>query len=105
MTDITDVISRSLGIGCRSVGATVELLDSGATVPFIARYRKERTGSLDEVQVRAIETCLGKVRELEKRKESICGSMAEAGVLTPELQKRIADASTMTELEDIYAPY
>lgn len=87
------------------MGAVISLLDEGATVPFISRYRKERTGSLDEVAVRAVETALEAVRELEKRREFVLGAVAEAGALTPELKARIEEADTSTDLEDLYAPY
>jgi len=81
------------------------LLDEGATVPFISRYRKERTGSLDEVQVEAVKDAKEKMEELLKRKETIVNTIQEQGLLTPELQKRITECFDPTELEDIYLPY
>ncbi len=83
----------------------MELLESGATVPFIARYRKEATGSLDEVQIADIQEVLKKRQELDKRRESILGSIEEQGKLTPELRKAIEQADTMSVLEDLYLPY
>ena len=81
------------------------LLDEGATIPFIARYRKERTGSLDEVQIAAIQTQYSKLQELAKRKETIYARLDELGVTDDELRQRIADCWDGTELEDIYLPY
>src|SRR5690606_23937155 len=81
------------------------LLEEGATVPFIARYRKERTGGLDEVQIRAIEERRGYLLELEERRRAVLTSIREQGKLTPELEKRIRGASTKTELEDLYLPF
>lgn len=89
----------------KGVEATVRLLDEGATVPFISRYRKELTGSLDEVQIRAIEVALKNERELAARREFVCEAIAQAGALTAEMEQKIANAATMTEIEDIYAPY
>jgi uncharacterized protein len=85
--------------------ATIELLDEGGTVPFIARYRKEQTGNLDEVQVRLIEEKLAYFRELEDRRETILGSIEEQGKLTPGLKARIAGTLDKSELEDLYLPY
>lgn len=105
MTDIYAEIARRLDLPVRGVKATVELLDEGATVPFISRYRKERTGSLDEVAVRGIETTLKAVRDLEARKETVLQAAEAAGKLTPELRRRLEEAETMTAVEDIYAPF
>ncbi len=105
MTDITGAVSRRLNIAQHQVAAVIALLDDGATVPFIARYRKERTGSLDELAVRNIETAVAQVRELERRKEFVRAAIAEAGALTPQLEKSLDEADTMTEVEDLYAPY
>ncbi|MBD5174357.1 MAG: RNA-binding transcriptional accessory protein [Bacteroidales bacterium] len=105
MTDIIGAVSRRLNIPQNQVAATVALLDEGATVPFIARYRKERTGSLDELAVRNIETTLAQVRELEKRKEFVRNAIAEAGALTEQLEKSLAEADSMTAVDDLYAPY
>ena len=98
-------IAAELSITDRQVNAAITLLDEGATVPFISRYRKELTGSLDEVQVAAIRDRILQLRELEKRKEAILKSLAEMGKLTPELEKQVANAGTMVALEDIYLPY
>jgi len=98
-------IAQTLNIPLRQVEATLELLDSGATIPFISRYRKEATGSLDEVQIGDIQDLLKKRSELDKRRESILASIEEQGKLTPELKKAIEAAYTMTELEDLYLPY
>ncbi|MHB1397509.1 MAG: Tex family protein [Trichloromonadaceae bacterium] len=93
--------------GCKpfQVENTVELFNEGATVPFIARYRKERTGELDEVEIRTIEERLGYYRELEERKSTVLGSIAEQGKLTPELKTRIETCRQKNELEDLYLPY
>ncbi|HEY0896661.1 MAG TPA: Tex family protein [Sphingobacteriaceae bacterium] len=98
-------IAQELGLADRQVRTTVELLDEGATVPFISRYRKELTGSLDEVQVAAIRDRVQQLRDLDKRREAILKSLQELGKLTPELEKQVNDAETMTTLEDIYLPY
>lgn len=87
------------------VANTLELLEEGCTIPFIARYRKERTGTLDEVQIAAINNLNDKLTELEKRKETIVKTIAEQGKMTPELEKRIADCEDSETLEDIYLPY
>ncbi len=105
MNDISANVARRLDLPYRAVAATVELLDQGATVPFISRYRKERTGALDEVAIRNIETTLEQVRQLEARKEFISKAIDEQSALTPELLQRLEQAMTMTEVEDIYAPY
>lgn len=98
-------IAKELNIAPKNVEATLELLDSGATVPFISRYRKEMTGSLDEVQITAIRDRVAQLRELDKRRESILKSMKEMEKLTDALEKKINEAQTITELEDIYLPY
>ena len=98
-------ISAELGITAQQVRATSTLLEEGATVPFISRYRKEATGSLDEVQVAAIRDRLEQLKELDKRREAILKSIEEQGKLTPELKKAIDQAETMARLEDIYLPY
>lgn len=99
------LIAKELSITSRQVEATVELLDGGGTVPFISRYRKEVTGELDEVQIAAIRDRIEQLRELDKRREAILKSISDQAKLTPELQKSIEDAKTMSELEDIYLPY
>src|SRR5271170_3829791 len=89
----------------RGLVAVVELLDEGGTVPFIARYRKEATGNLDEVQIRAIEEKLAYFRELEDRRETILRTIEEQGKLTDELRARILATLDKSELEDLYLPY
>ncbi|WCT12231.1 Tex family protein [Mucilaginibacter jinjuensis] len=98
-------IAQELSISSKQVSTTVDLLDEGATVPFISRYRKELTGSLDEVQVAAIRDRVQQLRELDKRREAILKSLTELGKITPELEKQVNDAETMVALEDIYLPY
>ncbi|RNL49556.1 Tex family protein [Pedobacter jejuensis] len=98
-------IATELKVAEKQVTATVSLLDEGATVPFISRYRKELTGSLDEVQVTAIRDRVLQLRDLDKRREAILKSMTELGKLTPELEKKINQAETISLLEDIYLPY
>ena len=98
-------IARELELQEHQVRATAELLESEATVPFIARYRKEATGSLDEVAVTSIRDRLAQLEELDQRRESILKSLDERGLLTDELAEKIAAAETMTVLEDVYLPY
>ena len=98
-------IAQELSISEKQVSATVGLLDEGATVPFISRYRKEVTGTLDEVQVTEIRDRVQQVRDLDKRREAVLKSLTDMGKLTPELEKQINEAETMVALEDIYLPY
>ena len=98
-------IASELSVQEKQVEVTVRLLDEGGTVPFISRYRKEMTGSLDEVQVAAIRDRMQQLLDLDKRREAILKSMAELNVLNPELEKQINEAETMMILEDIYLPY
>ena len=105
MDRISSRIAEELGVLTQQVQATVSLLDEGATVPFIARYRKEITGSLDDTQLRHLEERLRYLRELEERRTSILASIEEQGKLTSELHSAIADADTKTRLEDLYLPY
>lgn len=98
-------IADDLKIDSKQVKATVDLLDEGATVPFISRYRKEVTGSLDEVQVLAIKTEIERLRQLEQRRESILKSIDGQGKLTEELKEKILAADTLSKLEDLYLPY
>jgi uncharacterized protein len=98
-------IAQELSISEKQVSATVDLLDEGATVPFISRYRKEVTGTLDEVQVTEIRDRVQQLRDLDKRREAILKSLTDMGKLTPELEKLINEAETMVTLEDIYLPY
>ncbi|WP_316801558.1 Tex family protein [Pedobacter frigidisoli] len=99
------IIAAELKVAEKQVTATVNLLDEGATVPFISRYRKELTGSLDEVEVAAIRDRVLQLRDLDKRREAILKSMTELGKLTPELEQQINEAETISLLEDIYLPY
>lgn len=99
------MIAAELNITPKQVAATVMLLEEGGTVPFIARYRKEATGLLDEVAIAAIRDRLTQIAELDKRREAILKSISEQGKLTKELQDQINAAETMTQLEDIYLPY
>ncbi|MCC2598732.1 Tex family protein [Sphingobacterium sp. FBM7-1] len=99
------ILSQELGVNSRQVTTTIGLLDEGATVPFIARYRKEMTGSLDEVQITTIRDRIQQLRDLDKRREAIVKSITEQGKLTPELEQQIQEAETMAILEDIYLPF
>lgn len=102
---IISLISSALNIRESQIGKTIELLDSGATIPFISRYRKEVTGGLDEVQITAIKEHNDKLNELIKRRETILKSVDEQEKLTPELKSRIENCWNASELEDIYLPY
>jgi protein Tex len=102
---ILDHIAQNLNLPLRGVCAVMELLDDGGTVPFIARYRKEATGNLDEVKIRAVEEKLIYFRELEHRRETILASIVEQGKLTDDLKARIEAALDKNELEDLYLPY
>ncbi len=99
------VISQRLQIGERQVQAVIGLLSEGATIPFIARYRKERTGSLDEVQIAAIRQEYERLQELEQRKQTVLTTIEEQGKLTGELRSRIEACTDSVELEDLYLPY
>jgi uncharacterized protein len=105
MSSIAQRIADTLNVQLRQVEAAITLLDDKATVPFIARYRKEATGGLDDIQLRALEERLGYLRELEDRRASILKSVEEQGKLTPELAAQIRDADTKARLEDLYLPY
>ncbi len=105
MDTITTRIATELGVKNEQVAAAVELLGEGATVPFIARYRKERTGGLDDTQLRKLEERLGYLRELEDRRATVLKSIGEQGKLTAELERAIRGALTKVDLEDLYAPY
>ena len=98
-------IALELNLKAHQVKNTVMLLDEGATVPFIARYRKEMTGSLDEVKIMAIRDRLAQLRELDKRRETILETLQEQGNLTDELKEKIDEADTLAALEDLYLPY
>lgn len=103
--DFSAIISKELNISARQVTAVFDLLKEGATIPFMARYRKEVTGSLDEVQLAAIRDRQEQLEALEKRREAILASLQERNLLTDELRTAVENALTMTELEDIYLPY
>ena len=99
------LIAQQLGIKESQVAGTLMLLDEGCTIPFIARYRKERTGALDEVQITAISDRYEKLQEIQKRKDTVIKTITESGKLTPDLEQRISACWDATELEDIYLPY
>jgi len=105
MTNYSEHIAPLLGLKQSQVAATISLLDEKATIPFIARYRKEKTGSLDEVQIAAISEHYTRLQELSDRKQTILSTIEGQGKLTPELKARIEDCWSATELEDIYLPY
>ncbi|MCS6785740.1 MAG: RNA-binding transcriptional accessory protein [Thiobacillaceae bacterium] len=105
LPSIVDRIAAELGVSPRQVAAAVALLDEGATVPFIARYRKEATGGLSDVQLRALAERLGYLRELEQRRAAVLASIQQQGLLTPQLQAAIEAAATRQALEDLYLPY
>ncbi|URM89003.1 RNA-binding transcriptional accessory protein [Streptomyces sp. MRC013] len=104
-TSIEGRIAEELGVRERQVRAAVELLDGGSTVPFVARYRKEATGMLDDAQLRTLEERLRYLRELEDRRAAILDSVREQGKLTEELEARIREADTKARLEDVYLPF
>ena len=103
--DYANKIASALNLGVRQVEKTIELLEQGATVPFVARYRKEATGNLNEVQIAAIRDLLLKMKEIDKRRESITQSIEGQNKMTDELRKQIEAAETLTDLEDLYLPY
>ena len=105
MNIFTKIIARQLSLPQEGVENTLKLLDEGCTIPFISRYRKERTGGLDEVQIAQISEMNARLKETAKRKETILKTIGEQGKLTDELKKRIDDCWDNTELEDIYLPY
>lgn len=105
MNDFSTIISSRIGVAATQVAATIALLNEHATIPFIARYRKERTGSLDEVQISQIADEYHRLLELDERKATILKTIEEQGKLTPELRQRIELSWDATELEDIYLPY
>src|SRR5512143_2210180 len=105
MKSHNSIIAQELSISEKQVLACATLLDEGGTVPFISRYRKEATGSLDEVAVTAIRDRLAQLAELDKRREAILKSLAERELLTDELKGKIDAAETLAVLEDIYLPF
>lgn len=98
-------IANEYSLSNQQVSATAKMFAEGATVPFIARYRKEATGGMDEVQILGVRDRLTQLADLEKRRDAIVKSLEERKLLTPELKKKVAEAETMTRLEDIFAPY
>src|SRR6476659_6555016 len=105
MDKINQRIATELGVGIGQVSAAVDLLGEGSTVPFIARYRKEKTGGLDDTQLRTLAERIIYLRELEDRRGTVLKSIEEQGKLTPELARSINGAATKVELEDLYAPF
>src|SRR5690554_4243508 len=105
MSSITQQIANELAVGSQQVQAAIALLDDGATVPFIARYRKEATGGLDDTQLRQLAQRLSYLRDLEDRRAVILANIREQGKLTTELEQAILTTSSKTELEDLYLPY
>src|SRR3954466_4387296 len=102
---LASLIATEIGAKPAQAQAAITLLDEGATVPFIARYRKEATGGLDDTQLRTLAERLTYLRELEERRAAILKSVEEQGKLTPELSRSIQDADTKARLEDLYLPY
>lgn len=105
MNKYTLHIAHILGLNEKKVDATIALLEEGCTIPFISRYRKEKTGNLDEVAITSINELVISMRELDKRKETIIKTISEQNKLTPELEQKILSCCISTELEDIYLPY
>ncbi len=105
MKIFAEIIAKSLNLSIEAVGNTLTLLEEGCTIPFISRYRKERTGGLDEVQIAAISDESERLKEIQKRKETVIKTITEQGKMTAELEKRISECWDATELEDIYQPY
>ena len=103
--DIIQIITRELKVEKWQVEAAVKLIDEGCTIPFISRYRKEATGSLNDEQLRTLHERLTYLRNLEDKKNQVLGSIEEQGKLTPELKKQILDAQTLVVVEDLYRPY
>jgi protein Tex len=105
MPNFAQAIAKTLNLRPSQVTATIELFDEGATIPFIARYRKEATGTLDEDQLRQVQSLLDKGRALDERLAAVIASIEEQGKMTPELLERLKSAETLTAVEDLYAPY
>lgn len=105
MSDIIQIIALELKVRPEQVSAAVDLLDGGATVPFIARYRKEQTNGLDDIELRELQIRLEYLRELADRRITVLKAIEEQGKLTPALQNSIAKVQTKQELEDIYLPF
>ena len=105
MQQIIHKIALEIKVQASQVKTAVDLLDGGATVPFIARYRKEATGGLDDIQLRELEYRLGYLRELAERRDAVLSSIESQGKLTPALTEAIALAATKQDLEDLYLPF
>ena len=105
MDRFSEIIAKRTGLSVGNVANTIKLFDEGATIPFISRYRKEMTGSMDELQVGEVKEQLTLIRELEKRKETVLKAIDDQEKLTPELKKKIEECDNLTDLEDIYLPY
>jgi protein Tex len=103
--DYAKHIATMLNIRAEQAAAAIELLDEGNTIPFISRYRKEKTGVLDEEQLRQIEAHINRLRALDDRRKAVIASIEEQGKLNPELKQKLLAAATITDLEDLYAPY
>ncbi|MFA6923407.1 MAG: Tex family protein [Bacteroidales bacterium] len=100
-----EIISKQLNLSKEHVNKTIELFEGGATIPFISRYRKEQTGSMDEVTVAAVKNLMEKLIEIDKRRETIINSIEEQGKMTDELKQKLTESYVLSELEDIYLPY
>ena len=103
--NIVDQIKEELGIESWQVEAVISLIDEGNTIPFIARYRKEKHGSLDDEQLRNLDERLTYLRNLEEKKEQVISSIREQGLLTEELEKKILEAKTQVVVDDLYRPF
>ena len=99
------LLAQQINVRTSQVAAAIELLDGGNTIPFIARYRKEATGGLDEQQLRQVQDGMGKLRALDERRQTLLKTIAEQGQLTPEPLQQFLDAGTLTALDDLYQPY
>ena len=105
MRDIAEILAEELGQKLQYIENVITLLDEGNTIPFIARYRKEMHGAMDDTALRTLETRLSYLRNLRERKEEVCKSIASQDKLTEELEKAILEANTLAEVEDLYRPY
>ncbi|MCH7476598.1 MAG: RNA-binding transcriptional accessory protein, partial [SAR324 cluster bacterium] len=105
MKPISQRIADDMGVGEPRIQAAIRLLDEGATVPFIARYRKEATDGLSDIHLRHLQARLGSLRDLDERRETVLRSIGEQGKLTPQMERALLDADTRTRIEDLYLPY
>ena len=105
MITINEKLAKEFSIAVKQVNSVIEMLDEGSTVPFIARYRKERTGGLDDTVLRNLYERLMYLRNLQDRKDTVIKAIEEQGKLTEELKGNILTANTLTEVEDLYRPY